>query len=203
MTRRDTTESGFGAIEAMLIIVAIVVVAVAGLVLYRHNHKTNVKRDASTSTSQTASQQTTSSNAQVAQPAQQYLAIKEWGVELTLDSSTASLYYYMKPEVPDVAYLSLKTVSDIAPNCAADKVSLAAIGRLTEAQQQAAVSKPSILNRPGTIHIGSYWYSYTKPNSGCVDDAAQSDAVSKAQPTYNLEDVVRTLQATPTASSTN
>ena len=75
----------------------------------------------------------------------QYLRIKEWGVRLSLTSDTASLYYYIKPSLPNVAYFSLKTISDIAPDCAADKISLGAIARLTEAEQQAATANPSAL----------------------------------------------------------
>ena len=122
-----------------------------------------------------------------------YLDIKEWGVRLALTSSTASLYYYIGSQTQDVAYLSLKTVSAVAPDCAADKTSLAAIGRLTESEQQAIVSgtTPGIA---GTIHIGSYWYNFSNSSdASCMTDAATQQAVAKAQPPYDLRSVFKTL----------
>src|SRR5689334_20623742 len=56
------------------------------------------------------SNQQTATNAQAA-PTISYLHIKEWKVRLALDSNTTSLYYNIKPELPNVAYLSLQAVS--------------------------------------------------------------------------------------------
>ncbi len=132
-----------------------------------------------------------------AQTTTQYLDIKEWGVHLTLNSTTASLYYYIKPDLPNVAYVSLKSISDVAPNCAADKVSLGAIVRQTPAEQQSAPdAKYSI---KGTIHIGNYWYGYDNSHAACTDGTtAMNAAVSKVAPNYNpgvLLDTLNTLAA--------
>ncbi len=186
-------QSGFSAIEVLFVVLVVVALAVIGFVVYQR-HK-------SISTKSTATSNTTQTTTRPAQTATQYLTIKEWGVRLKLNSDTASLYYYIKPNLPDVTYLSLKTVSDVAPNCAADKGSLAAIGRLTEADQQALVSN-SAPGIPGTVHIGSYWYSFDHSHADCTDGtAAMQAAVSKAAPNLNanlLQNTFKTLEEAPT-----
>ena len=137
-----TNQKGFGLVEILVVFLVIAAISAIGFVFYNSNHSSKAETDKSATTDVTP-QSTKTDTTQTAQGAQQYLVIKEWGVQLTLDSNTSSLYYYIKPELPDVAYLSpLKTVSDIAPNCAADKVSLMAIGRLTQDEQNAARQEP-------------------------------------------------------------
>ena len=135
-------------------------------------------------------------------PASQTLEIKEWGVHMTLDSTTASLYYLIKPNLPNVAYLSLKTISNISADCAADKTSLGAISRLTTAEQQAALSNPTN-GVPGTIQIGNYWFGFSKPQGGCISPAEDA-AVQNAQPGFSfagtLPKAFNTLAADPAAN---
>jgi len=106
------------------------------------------------------------------------------------------MYYYIKPNLPNVAYLSLRTVSGIAPNCAADKTSLGAIVRQTPAEQQSAPdAKYSI---KGIIQIGDYWYGFSSPQAACISKASESAAVLQKLPSYNLgkiSDAFNTLAA--------
>lgn len=193
--RQRANQSGFSTSVILLAVLVVAALAVTGLVVYQHHKPSSTKSTAATSSSQPATTQPkNSTTTQPAATTTQTLDIKEWGVHLTLDSTTASLYYYIKPSLPNVAYLSLKTVSNVAPDCAADQTSLAAIGRLTEADQQAIVSN-STPGIPGIVHVGSYWYSYAKPNASCMPDAATQQAVAKAQPSYDLQSVVKTLAA--------
>ena len=127
-----------------------------------------------------------------------YLTITEWGVRLALTSSTSSLYYYINPQQPDVAFLSLKTVSDIAPDCAAVKASLAAIGRQTPAVRQDALNKHL---QAGTVQIGNYWYAFSHEPVDCTDGTAtMRAAVSNAEQGVNFDDLFKTLQAVPTTN---
>lgn len=196
-TRTTNRQSGFGALVVLAVVTVLVVAGGSSYVVYRHSHKsTSAAASSSPSVAPSPTPLTGTSTTPPAQTAPQYLGIKEWGVQIPLDNRTASLYYYIKPDLPNVAYLSLKTVSDIAPDCAANKVSLGAIYRLTEAEQASAVANPSVLNRPATVHLGNYWYGYDHPNSGCIADAAQSAAVSKVQPDDDLSPLLKKLQAT-------
>ena len=186
MRQRDR-QSGFSIVEALIVVVAIGIISTAGWLIYQHN-RTKLTNAAAGSVPQTTQQAATPTPA----PIGKTLDIKEWGVHMALDSSTASLYYYISPNLPNVAYLSLKNVSNVAPKCAADKGSLAAIGRLTEAEQQAIVSgsAPGIA---GTIHIGSYWFSFANPQASCMPDTATQQAVAKVQTSYNLQSIFKTL----------
>ncbi len=191
---QSQNQKGFGVIGIAVVGLVVVALAVTGFMVFRHNNKATVQSSTTPSTSDSITK-TDTATTQPAQTAQQYLVIKEWGVSLTLDGTTESLYYYISPGTPDVAYLSLKTISDIAPKCAADKSSLAAIGRLTETEQDNATKNPSSINQPGTIHIGNYWYSFGTSKAQCIENSDQGNAVEKAQQPYDLKTVFDSLKA--------
>jgi len=175
----------------LLAVLVVAVLAATGLVVYQHHKSSSAKNSAATSPTQTTTQPQSTATAQTAQATAHYLDIKEWGVHMTLDSTTASMYYYIKPNLPNVAYLSLKTVSGIAPNCAADKTSLGAIVRQTPAEQQSAPDATYSIK--GTIQIGNYWYGYSTPQAGCISNASESAAVLQKLPSYNLGKINNTF----------
>lgn len=181
--RRKEHQSGFGTTVILLVVLVVSALAVTGLVVYQH-HKQN---STATNQTQTTTQAQSTTSAQPAQTATQSLDIKEWGVHMTLNNVTASMYYYTNPNLPDVAYLSLKMISAIAPNCAADKYSLGSISRITPAQHQAALSDPT-KGDPGTVQIGNYWYSFSSPQGGCIS-SGQDAAVQHALPGYNIGEI--------------
>lgn len=178
-------------------VLIITVLTVAGVLAHQHQNPVAIKYDSvnsqvlpSKSPILSGQQSTTLTSAQQTSAT---LDITQWGVHVTLDSTTASLYYYINPDQPDIAYFSLRTISNIAPNCAADEISLGAVSRLTEAQQQDATSKPSALNQPGTLHIGNYWYSVGVSQAACTGNAAQQASISQGQPSYNPGELLKTL----------
>ncbi len=190
---RPTTrnQSGFSVIEVLLVVLVVAVLVVIGFMVYQRHKPSFAKNSAATNHTQITTQpvQTTT----------QYLNIKEWGVRLRLDSDTTSLYYYIKLNLPNVAYLSLKTISDVAPVCAADKTSLGAIVRLTPAEQQTAPNADVSVR--GTIQIGNYWYGYENSHAACTDGTAtMNNAVSKAAPNFSvntLQSTFKSLEAIP------
>src|SRR5437868_5585973 len=99
-TERD--QSGFSVIEVLLVVLVIAVMAVTGFVVYQRS-KSNAKDHASINSSQSTGTTQNTTTTKPTQMATQYLTVKEWGVRLTLDSTTASLYYYINPQNPDVA----------------------------------------------------------------------------------------------------
>ncbi len=135
MYKLRNNQAGFGTAGIVAGLVILVAVVTTGILVYRHDHNAAVRDSTTGSTTTTTSP--LRSNQQPIQTAPLYLDITQWGVRLTLDRTTASMYYYISPSLPDVAYLSLRTVSNIAPDCAANKVSLGAISRLTLAQHEA------------------------------------------------------------------
>jgi len=185
---KGSKQTGFSIVEAVLSVAALGVISAAGLLVYQHD-RTQLTGAAShpnpTSSQQTAATKPT--------PIGKTLDINEWGVHLTLDNTTASLYYYISPNLPDVAYISLRDIVAVAPNCGADKIALGAITRLTEAQQQSFTSDPS-KGTPGTIHIGSSWYSVANSPSACTGGTAASNAaLHSAAPNYNPGVLLNTL----------
>src|SRR6266567_3555842 len=194
--RRREHQSGFGTVKIVLIVFVIAALAVTGLVISQRHKPNSANNSAATSQTQGTTQPQSTTTAQPAQATAHYLDIKEWGVHMTLDSTTASMYYYIKPDLPNIAYLSLRTVSGIAPNCAADKTSLGAIVRQTPAEQQSAPdAKYSI---KGIIQIGDYWYGFSSPQAACISKASESAAVLQKLPSYNLgkiSDAFNTLAA--------
>lgn len=194
MRRRDH-QSGFSTSVILLAVLVVAALAVTGLVVYQHHKPIGAKSSAATNSSQPTGQQqsTTGTQAQTTT----YLNITEWGIRLALTSNTSSLYYYISPQNPNVAYLSLKTVSGIAPLCAADKTSLAAIYRLTSTEHQNDLNDPIKASGAGTLQVGNYWYGYSTPHVSCYDNTTEVQAIAKVQGVYNLEDTFKTLQAVP------
>lgn len=186
---------GFSTVEIVIVFLVLAIIGFSGFLVFKHNHKA-ANSSSSPTTSKTSAKPDTSSN-QPAQTAQQYMVISEWGVQLTLDSTTSSLYYYIKPNLPNVVYLSLKTVSNIAPKCAADQLSLGAISRLTSEEHNAALNDPS-KGTPGIIPIGSYWFGFTSPQAGCLQSVEERAAVQQALPNFNLGSVSKAFNTIST-----
>lgn len=192
------SQRGFSIVEAVIVVAVVGIIATGGLLIYRHDQTKPTGATGGTNTTQ----QTPNQNKNQQADTTSSLAIKEWGVHLTLNKATTGLYYYINPSLPDAAYVSIKAISDVAPNCAADKISLGAISRLTEARQQDATAHPSITNQPGTIHIGSYWYGVDTSHASCTDGTtAMNMAVSSAAPDYSPSALLDTLNTLASDSS--
>ena len=129
----------------------------------------------------------------------QYLTIKEWGVRMKLTSDTASLYYHLTSDsYGDYAYLSLKTISDIAPDCAADNIALAVIFRQTPAQRQYAENNASDGMTPADTQLGNFWYGFDHSRADCTDgNTAAQAAIDKVQPNTTLANAFDTLEEAP------
>jgi hypothetical protein len=202
MRKAKSAQSGFSTPFIMVLAVLVVVgIGTVGAMVY-HSHKSNpVVSTTVSSSTQPTKKSTTSTSTQTQKSATTttaYLDITQWGVRMTLNSTTSSMDYYINPQQPDVAFLSLAAVSNVAPLCAANANSLGAISRFTDSQQQTATSKGL---QPGTIQIGDYWYGFAKPNAGCTNDSATTQAaIDAAVPNLTsntIQDTFNTLSADP------
>jgi hypothetical protein len=202
-SHQSTGQSGFSIIEVSLFVLVFAALAVTSLVVYQHYMSTSTKSTASTGQSQTTTQSKSTTNTQptpitsTTQPAQtttQYLTIKEWGVHMKLTSDTASLYYVLgnSDQYGDYAYLSLKTISDIAPDCAANKIAPWVLFRQDPTQYHNAENDQSDGIVTGQTKIGNYWYGFDHSHADCTDGntAVQIDYSA-------LDNVFETLEADP------
>lgn len=81
-------QNGFGLVEALLIIIAAGIVGFGGYYVWHNQHnKTNSK---------TATTTPATTNSPSTGPAQQYLTIKEWGVQLAVPTAMKGLTYSAK-----------------------------------------------------------------------------------------------------------
>ena len=190
---------GFSTVEVLLLLVAVGIIGFTYWSVIQAKNKASQSFDAASSTTQNSislgkklsAQNSSSALNTLASP--HFLSIKEWGVRIKLDSNTRSLYYVIKPTNPDAAYFSLKLIRNIAPKCAAENFSLAAIGRLTEAQQQDAITHVSNMILAGTRHIGNYWYSIEPSHAPCTDNTNEDAAISNKLPEYNRAALLNAL----------
>ena len=135
--------------------------------------------------------------------AQQFLVIKEWGVRMTLPAALQDAYYAF-PSGQTYAFLGLKSLTALSPDCAPDKVSLGLIFRQTTAEYNTALADQqtngkNIDNISGDVHIGDYYYGYTSPQAGCTDGSnAQATALYNiANPRLTFPEAEKTLEAVP------
>src|SRR6185295_12795879 len=110
-------QSGFSAIEAIIIVVVIAVLGFGGWFVWskKHNDTDNKQTSAQTQTTpQKVEEKTTPT-----------LKISEWNVTLTLSGTIEDAYYYVKKDEPNYAYLSVHSLTD--PDCAPNKIGVGAI----------------------------------------------------------------------------
>ena len=112
--------------------------------------------------------------------------------------------YYAFPGGPTYAFLSLKSLTALSPDCAPDKVSLGYIFRETTAEYNTALADQqqngkNIDNVTGDVHIGDYYYGFNNPQAYCADPSnAQATALYNiANPRLTFPEAEKTLEAVP------
>lgn len=94
--------------------------------------------------------------------------IPEFGVQFDLSPNLAGLYYYINPETPNVAYLSIDEFK--GTDCAADKVSLMAISKSTKAEADESQSI-GFTNSEYKV-VGDGYYLLENAQAACSEDQA-------------------------------
>jgi len=191
-------QKGFAAVEAVLIVIVIALVGGSGYFVWRAQKNVNTAYNAASKVAQSTPEKVTKKASTTAQT-QKYLVIEEWGVRMKLSTQLADAYYVINSDTPTSAYLSTRSLVAAAPDCAADKVSVAAIYRLTDSEQQQATSNPDSGNIPGNVHIGDYWYGIVSAQAGCFDDSnnAAKTLWNTTQPRSGFTAAEKTLEAVP------
>lgn len=199
---KKSNQSGFAAVEALLIVVILAIVGGTGYFVWHAKQNTD-KSLTDTASSQPAIQKKTTAKVtdfasckaasgskmletypeqcvtkdgktftDTSASSQKYLVIKEWGVKLPLTATIDSAYYVFKN---DYVYLSTSTFK--GTQCDADGVSEGVLSRFTPNQTDPDTG--STYQAEGATaqatKVGAYYYSYRGPQAACADDSATQD----------------------------
>jgi hypothetical protein len=191
MKQSRTKQGGFGAVEIVVICLVVVVLGAVGFTVFRQTHNTKANTTTSTEEEQPA-QQTAQTNAEPAQTAQQYLVIKEWGVQLPLPDSVKDAYY-----VPDVnskgtdgitnqIYIGLKSLDSsgcqAGGNLQGKDTAIAVIVRGLPSEKDPVSGNVITKDFPDGITIGKFYYGYLwLKNNKCN---APSSSIQTADSTF-------------------
>ena len=196
---QKTNQTGFAAVEAVLIVVILAILGGTGWFVWHSKQATDAsltntansqpgiakKPAAPTSTKPVSSTAT----------AQKYLVIKEWGVRMKLTDNLKDAYYVIKPDTSSSAFLSLQSLTAVAPECAPDKISVGVLFRQTTAEHDTTVSEQTAPY--GDVRIGNYYYGYVGAQAGCFDSSntAAENLFNSLQPRSGFATAEKSLEA--------
>lgn len=155
-------QNGFGSI---VIVLAIMVIALAGTVGWMVYDKQKTNNSTKSDDIATTSYQKAQSDSPYFDNGPKYLELKEWGVKLPTTGDIADAYYLYKKDA-DTVYLSKDTYR--GTTCAADAITLGAIGRVSVAS--ASPDEKTAYLEHGVERKG-YYYFYVRPQAGCGTDS--------------------------------
>jgi hypothetical protein len=197
MRKYKNNQDGFGAIEALLVCLVIIVLGATSFLVFKHSHKTSTKT-ASTPASQTPAKQPTTGTIQAEQPAPKYLTIKEWGVRLPLSDSIKDAYYLADTNskgsdgITKQIYVGLKSVDNdgcavISANGVNSKGQVQAVAIIFRAKptdEDPVTGKPYSEKTPIGATIGGYFYGYESfanvDSTDCKVPQTTADSVNSA-----------------------
>jgi uncharacterized membrane protein YfhO len=202
MTTTRTKQSGFGIVTVIVALVVILAIGGTGFAIYKHNKK-DTKSD-STQTTASKPKNTTADNSQTAQPATQYLVIKEWGIQVPLSDPIKDAYYVVSNSSsdangnPDSVWLSLASLKD--KGCDANLANqgqsqmIGSLFRVTPDTKEPVSGTLYTELFPDGITIGNYYYGY---KSWSKDKTCTSRAVLDAFDAA-FESSIKSATAAPT-----
>lgn len=175
---RINNQKGFAAVEAILILVIVAMIAGVGYYVWHSNQQTKATLDEASKSAQNSLAKTTKKPTSVTQ----YLAIKEWGVKIPLTSDILDSYYVTSNQdspVPSQISLSLNSLK--STQCKADGWSPSIYFRYTNKDTD-PISGELYTQKVGTKHkIGSYYYAYEDGNGVAKDGGCQSTVTDQAK----------------------
>ena len=183
MFHQRLNQKGFTAIEGLLILVILAIVGGTGYFIYHSNQKTSDTLSSSAKIAQSspskitkkkssASPQTSAKSSTSTSPAQTYLTITQWGVQIPLSSaiSDALYVYYGQSGTDDSGkntygsvFLSTKSYDTSYPKCSVETgAGPSIIGSIVRYAASSGV---------GTV-IGNYSYAFVPPQASCEADSS-------------------------------
>lgn len=190
----------------LIVIAAVIVIGVAGGIVYKdHGHKSANLSSSTQATTKLITKSITSSSNQTTQAAQQHVQITQWGVEAPY-SGSLQLSYTMSSD-DTIATFSSSRLSALSSDCvgrggsierwaSTDQVSngYPATSSSPTATQAFASADPSAY-----AHIGNYYYAFAHDQAACGDPSTTSTIYS--QTNNAVQALVSNLQTIPSDTS--
>ena len=151
-------EQGFSAVEALLVLIFVAILVVAGAVVYNANKRTNDTQHTTTS------QDSTNSTSQT-QTTTKYLDITEWEVKLPQPSDDTLQYTNASD---DSVVVVSKNLSD-QYGCTDEGAGMIKRWKTGETEDSAGLPVPTVV-----ATVGDYSYGFAHDNGACSDSVPVS-----------------------------
>ncbi len=211
MPHKHSSQSGFAALEAVLLVVIVAIIGGTGYFVYHANKKTNSTFNSAAKVAQSTPQQKTKKKSTTPAktttttpaPTQAYFTITEWGVRAPYNG-TDTLTYRLNADKTSATAISKQLVG-LDAGCAT--FGAGQIARLSASDvlydggptiAQAAVQDPGDYG-----HVGNYYYHFVHDQAACGNISAgppgSPTAGEQAQNAANslTQSLVTKLQALP------
>lgn len=169
MTYKSLNQRGFGAVEALLIIVIVGIVGGTGYYVYRaNNNSTNTQDSAQTDANTAAPHKKTD-----AKPTVQYETLTEWGVRAPV-SGSLKLQYTMSSDGKQANFTSAQLLA-VDSACTADfggTISRYAPtdNASTGGASQTAKDRAAQSDKSTYAYVGGYYYFFDHSQAACGSD---------------------------------
>lgn len=155
---KKLNQSGFGAIEAILIVVIVAIIGGTGYYVYHANKQTDkAANNASSSNIESSKTQATSSKTTAPANTPKYLTIKEWGIRAPYSGSDSFSYIISTNNTATVISQKLKT------KYGCTDMGAGMIQRLNPNESTSA-----------DVHIGNYYYKFVHDQATCSETVKAS-----------------------------
>ena len=182
---KKLNQKGFGAVEIVLLVVLVGIIAGAGWYVYQSQKKTKESLDNANQNIE----QISKSNKEINEAdkksensSKKYLEIKELGVKVELDDATADAYYVMQN---GFAYISTTSLKNAGPECSAEKTGVVAISKVNKTDTDEMTGKTyeqQIKDGGSGVIIGNNVYLMNRSQAYCSEDV---DVQAKQQAAWN------------------
>jgi Flp pilus assembly protein TadG len=179
------SQEGFGAIEAMLILIILLLVGFIGFYVLHSSNVANKTLDSSTKANVSTSADSTVSSAN----GQKYLTISEWGIKVPYNESYTFTYSTAFDSNDPSSVIGLSTDQLVAADsaCSAQNGAIGAIQRATAdtpVLDDGTTAAQVAADKSGSYsfaHIGNYYYIFSGPQDGCSDNSSENLAQGVAE----------------------
>jgi type II secretory pathway pseudopilin PulG len=212
MTTQENNQSGFGIVELLVVVVAVVVLCGAGWFVYQHNRTKATSADASdTQPTQTTSKQSSTTSKSPAQvSATTVVQIPELGIQITVPNSIQDLTYKVGTATlhdgRSETYAEFSTASLAAAdaNCGTNFGPLGSLAKISgQYPTTFDDSDPPIEYGQFVKQFSTYFISASYPQAACStaatagsDAAAASNEATASADLKALNSSFSTIQAT-------